>query len=46
MLQNNGDLKRKWTWAVEWLNDELERVSAQALRAFFVCKDSLHAYIT
>ena len=26
MLQNNGDLKRKWTWAVEWLNDELERV--------------------
>lgn len=25
MLQNNGDLKRKWTWAVEWLNDELER---------------------
>ena len=27
MLQNNGDLKRKWTWAVEWLNDELERVS-------------------
>jgi ubiquitin carboxyl-terminal hydrolase 9/24 len=27
MLQSNGDLKRKWTWAVEWLNDELERVS-------------------
>lgn len=26
MLQSNGDLKRKWTWAVEWLNDELERV--------------------
>ncbi|OWF40886.1 probable ubiquitin carboxyl-terminal hydrolase FAF-X isoform X2 [Mizuhopecten yessoensis] len=25
MLQTNGDLKRKWTWAVEWLNDELER---------------------
>jgi len=25
MLQSNGDLKRKWTWAVEWLNDELER---------------------
>ncbi|XP_052271352.1 probable ubiquitin carboxyl-terminal hydrolase FAF-X [Dreissena polymorpha] len=25
MLLNNGDLKRKWTWAVEWLNDELER---------------------
>uniref|UniRef100_A0A671Q4Y2 ubiquitinyl hydrolase 1 n=1 Tax=Sinocyclocheilus anshuiensis TaxID=1608454 RepID=A0A671Q4Y2_9TELE len=21
----NGDLKRKWTWAVEWLGDELER---------------------
>ncbi|KAK7089931.1 ubiquitin carboxyl-terminal hydrolase 9X-like isoform X2 [Littorina saxatilis] len=27
MLQTNGDLKRKWTWAVYWLNDELERVS-------------------
>ena len=26
MLQTNGDLKRKWTWAVYWLNDELERV--------------------
>lgn len=25
MLQSNGDVKRKWTWAVEWLNDELER---------------------
>ncbi|XP_052826881.1 probable ubiquitin carboxyl-terminal hydrolase FAF-X, partial [Octopus bimaculoides] len=25
MLQSNGDLKRKWTWAVEWLSDELER---------------------
>ncbi|CAH1782281.1 unnamed protein product [Owenia fusiformis] len=25
MLQSNGDLKRKWSWAVEWLNDELER---------------------
>ncbi|XP_074657837.1 ubiquitin carboxyl-terminal hydrolase 9X-like [Tubulanus polymorphus] len=25
MLQTNGDLKRKWTWAVEWLHDELER---------------------
>ncbi|XP_066267004.1 ubiquitin carboxyl-terminal hydrolase 9X-like isoform X4 [Branchiostoma lanceolatum] len=25
MLQSNGDLKRKWTWAVEWLGDELER---------------------
>ncbi|CAL1289008.1 unnamed protein product [Larinioides sclopetarius] len=25
MLQSNGDLKRKWTNAVEWLNDELER---------------------
>lgn len=27
MLQSNGDLKRKWSSAVEWLNDELERVS-------------------
>uniref|UniRef100_T1IZS4 ubiquitinyl hydrolase 1 n=1 Tax=Strigamia maritima TaxID=126957 RepID=T1IZS4_STRMM len=25
MLHSNGELKRKWTWAVEWLNDELER---------------------
>ena len=25
MLHSQGDLKRKWTWAVEWLNDELER---------------------
>ena len=25
MLQNNADLKRKWTFAVEWLNDELEK---------------------
>lgn len=25
MLHGNGDLKRKWTSAVEWLNDELER---------------------
>ncbi|XP_013401949.1 probable ubiquitin carboxyl-terminal hydrolase FAF-X isoform X1 [Lingula anatina] len=25
MLQNNGEIKRKWSWAVEWLNDELER---------------------
>ena len=27
MLQSNGELKRKWTWAVEWLNDELDRVT-------------------
>ncbi|XP_070538663.1 ubiquitin carboxyl-terminal hydrolase 9X-like isoform X2 [Ptychodera flava] len=25
MLQSQGDLKRKWTWAVDWLGDELER---------------------
>ena len=25
MLEGAGDLKRKWTWAVEWLHDELER---------------------
>lgn len=25
LFQSNGDLKRKWTWAVEWLGDELER---------------------
>jgi ubiquitin carboxyl-terminal hydrolase 9/24 len=28
MLQTNGELKRKWTWAVDWLHDELERVGA------------------
>lgn len=27
ILQDNGDLKNKWTWAVEWLGDELERRS-------------------
>ena len=27
MLQTNGELKRKWTWAVDWLHEELERVS-------------------
>lgn len=26
MLNANGELKRKWTLAVEWLQDELERV--------------------
>nr|CAC38831.1 putative ubiquitin-specific protease [Mus musculus] len=25
ILQGNGDLKNKWTWAMEWLGDELER---------------------
>ena len=25
MLDSNGELKRKWTWSVEWLHDELER---------------------
>lgn len=25
ILQGNGDLKRKWAWAVEWLGEELER---------------------
>ncbi|KAK6195512.1 hypothetical protein SNE40_000926 [Patella caerulea] len=25
MFQTNGDLKRKWSCAVDWLNDELER---------------------
>lgn len=25
LLMNNGDLKKKWTWAVEWLSDELDR---------------------
>ncbi|XP_051782099.1 probable ubiquitin carboxyl-terminal hydrolase FAF-X [Erpetoichthys calabaricus] len=24
ILKSNDDLKRKWTWAVEWLGDELE----------------------
>ena len=26
MLMSNGDLRRKWTSAVEWLQDEIERV--------------------
>lgn len=25
LLMNNGDIKKKWSWAVEWLGDELER---------------------
>ncbi|KAK3714003.1 hypothetical protein RRG08_009701 [Elysia crispata] len=25
MLQTNGDIKHKWTLAIEWLNDEMER---------------------
>ncbi|BFZ00611.1 hypothetical protein BsWGS_03650 [Bradybaena similaris] len=25
MLQTNGDIKRRWTWAIDWLNDEMER---------------------
>jgi len=25
LLDESEDIKRKWTWAVEWLNDELER---------------------
>ncbi|XP_059175144.1 probable ubiquitin carboxyl-terminal hydrolase FAF-X isoform X4 [Physella acuta] len=25
MLQTNGEIKRKWTWAIDWLNDEMER---------------------
>lgn len=31
MLHANGELKRKWAAAVDWLNDELERVSASKL---------------
>ena len=27
LLASHGDLKRKWNWSVEWLGDELERVS-------------------
>ena len=25
LLDTSTDIKRKWNWAVEWLNDELER---------------------
>lgn len=25
LLETSTDIKRKWSWAVEWLNDELER---------------------
>lgn len=28
-MEGAGDLKRKWTWAVEWLHDELERGGGQ-----------------
>jgi len=28
MLMSNLDLRRKWNGAVEWLHDELERVSS------------------
>jgi hypothetical protein len=28
MLHTNGEVKRKWTLAVEWLQDELERVTS------------------
>jgi ubiquitin carboxyl-terminal hydrolase 9/24 len=28
MLHTNGEVKRKWTLAVEWLQDELERVGS------------------
>jgi len=24
-MESAGDLKRRWTWSVEWLHDELER---------------------
>jgi len=27
ILHTNGDIKRKWSWAVDWLNDEMERVN-------------------
>ena len=25
ILMSHGDLKRKWSWSVEWLHEELER---------------------
>ena len=25
LLEESEDIRQKWTWAVEWLNDELER---------------------
>ena len=25
IMESAGDLKRRWTWSVEWLHDELER---------------------
>lgn len=38
MLQSNGDLKRKWSSAVEWLNDELERVSSKFIKSVLEIK--------
>lgn len=35
MLQTNGEIKRKWTWAIDWLNDEMERVKWNFKR---ICK--------
>jgi len=29
ILGSNGDLKKKWTWSVEWLHEELDRGGAQ-----------------
>lgn len=28
IMESAGDLKRRWTWSVEWLHDELERGGA------------------
>ena len=39
MLQSNGELKRKWTWAVEWLNDELDRVRGVAMAIILLQKN-------
>jgi len=37
MLMTNLDLRHKWNGAVEWLHDELERVSVHG--ASFVCME-------
>ena len=29
LLLASGDLKRKWSWSVEWLHEELERGGGQ-----------------
>lgn len=42
MLQSNGDLKRKWISAVNWLNKELEKVGTLKKKIFSKIPGHLH----